>query len=92
MIQKLGAQFLARLTGLVGLRAERVAKQEAPVLTGQLRSGIAYRRIGDFRGVVETSHITRSYAGVQERRVGIHAAGRAGRGRFDWRACRPRLA
>ena len=70
MIQKLGAQFLARLTGLVGLRAERVAKQEAPVLTGQLRSGIAYRRIGDFRGVVETSHITRSYAGVQERRVG----------------------
>ena len=77
MIQKLGAQFLARLTGLVGLRAERVAKQEAPVLTGQLRSGIGYRRIGDFRGVVETSHITRSYAGVQERRFGYMRQGGA---------------
>ena len=28
MIQKLGAQFLARLTGLVGLRAERVAHRK----------------------------------------------------------------
>ena len=72
MIQKLGAQFLARLTGLVGLRTEALAKRHppAPRKTGQLISGIGYRRIRDFRGVVETSHITRSYAGVQERRFG----------------------
>ena len=75
MIQKLGLRFLARLTGLVGLRGQRVAQEEAPVLTGQLRSGIAYRRIGDFRGVIETSRITSAYAGVQERRFGYMRRG-----------------
>ena len=71
MIQKLGAQFLARLTGLVGLRTEALAKRHppAPAKPASFQRDWVQAH-GDFRGVVETSHITRSYAGVQERRVG----------------------
>ena len=82
VIEKLAARFLARLTALVGLKTEALAKRHppAPRKTGDLISEIGFRRVSDFRGeVVAGTGFSRAYAGVQERRFGYMR--RAARGR-----------